>query len=543
MFTNRETILTLSGQLNGNNSAATVEPGEPNHGGKPGGHSLWISWVAPTNGVARFKTEGSGFDTLLAAYYFASTNDTTFDKLLVAARADDSEGFESESEIEFGVIMGQRYEIAVDGYYAATGPVELQWTVDGTAGIPPIVLSTPADRALKVGDAVTLTVVLTNDAGAQLKWFFNDNELGITTATLSIASMQVTNVGRYKLQIKSGSVSYFAAPVELQINTEGATNVLAQNKLLDSRTSELVGGDGNNGPNFSRLNSGPRPLVTVIRGYSGSQIFNTTFAVTDPNEPPHCGVVSGASYWLAYTPPTNGTITLDTIGSTYDTVLEAYTYNVTPTNYANLISLACDNDSVAPQGAARVFIPVIKGRQYVMVVAGVNGARGTAYLNYSLDTNSQPTAPKLLSPPVTQVAASGSAVTLAANWTGSAPVQCSWQKDQTPLPGASAPGLLLTNLSTADTANYVLSVTNDLGSLTVTLPLRVVTPPLSALTPTTSGFRLSWLTVSGQVYTIEEANAVVGPWQRWTNAFLGDGQTSNVDLAPSGTRFYRILVQ
>ena len=393
MFTNRETILTLSGQLDGNNSTATLEPGEPNHGGKPGGHSLWISWVAPTNGVARFQTEGSGFDTLLAAYYFASTNDSTFDKLLIAARADDSEGFEDESEIEFGVVMGQRYEIAVDGYYGASGPVELQWTVVGTPGIPPIVLSTPSDRALKVGDSVTLTVGLTNAAGAQLQWLFNDNELAITTATLSIARMQVTNVGRYKLQIKSGSVSYFAAPVELQINSEGATNVLAQNKLLDSRTSELVGDDGNNGPNFFRSNSGPRPLVTVIRGYSGSQIFNTTFAVTDSTEPPHCGVVSGASYWLAYTPPTNGTITLDTIGSTYDTVMEAYTYNVTPTNYSNLISLACDNDGVAPQGAARVSIPVIKGRQYVVVVAGVNGARGTAYLNYSLDTNSQPTAP------------------------------------------------------------------------------------------------------------------------------------------------------
>src|SRR5262249_5244093 len=139
------------------------------------------------------------------------------------------------------------------------GLVELQWSVVGTPGIPPIVLSTPTDRALKVGDPVTLTVVLTNDAGAQLQWLFNDADLGITSATLSIGSMQVTNVGRYKLQIMSGTVSYYAAPVELQINTEGATNVLAQNKLLDSRSSELVGDDGDNGPNFFRPSPGPGP--------------------------------------------------------------------------------------------------------------------------------------------------------------------------------------------------------------------------------------------------------------------------------------------
>src|SRR6185503_2354919 len=126
-FTNRETFTAAAGVLTGNNTTATVEPGEPLHAGKPGGHSLWISWVAPTNGVAHFKTETSGFDTLLAAYYFNPTNDTTLDKLLVAARDDDSEELaDRESEIDFGVIAGHRYEIAVDGYYGAAGGIKLQ---------------------------------------------------------------------------------------------------------------------------------------------------------------------------------------------------------------------------------------------------------------------------------------------------------------------------------------------------------------------------------------------------------------------------------
>src|SRR5690242_12494043 len=132
MFTNRLTFTGISGNLTGNNSGASTELGEPKHGGKTGGHSLWLSWVAPTNGVARFQTEASKFDTLISAYHFNSTNDTTFDRLIEVARNDDSEELgDRESEIAFGVTAGQRYEIAIDGYFGAVGEIELEWHVDG----------------------------------------------------------------------------------------------------------------------------------------------------------------------------------------------------------------------------------------------------------------------------------------------------------------------------------------------------------------------------------------------------------------------------
>src|ERR1041385_6158991 len=142
-FTNRETFTNASGVLEGSNSNATVELGQPLHAGKTGGHSLWISWVAPSNGVARFKTETSGFDTLLAAYNFHSTNDTTFDKLIVAARNDDSDELgDRERTIEFGVRAGQRFEIAVDGDFGAVGDIKMQWSLDVTPNPPPTIVST-----------------------------------------------------------------------------------------------------------------------------------------------------------------------------------------------------------------------------------------------------------------------------------------------------------------------------------------------------------------------------------------------------------------
>ena len=552
-FTNRETILTTSGSLSGNNSTATIEVGEPRHGVKPGGHSLWVSWVAPTNGVATFDTHGSSFDTTLSAYFLGSTNDTTVDKLHEAARNDDDPGFQPTSLIQFGALAGQRYEIAVDGFQGATGSVTLNWSFISAASPPPVILSTPNDQAAKLGDTVSLAVNMTTTAGLQLKWVFYDNDVanegGITTTNLTITSLQPTNVGVYSLRISIGNVRFFTTPVEIQINSDGSTNTLAQDKLLDSPASPLFGDDGNDNsilPPLIRKNSltpTPGGTIGVVRGYNGSQIFNTTLATTDPAEPPHCGVTGGASYWLMYQPPTNGTITLDTIGSTYDTVMEAYTFNGALASYADLISVACDNDGVASQGASRVTFPVLKTRQYIVVVDGVAAARGVAWLNYVLNTNLLPTAPTLLSQITTQTVAAGSTVLLAPSLGGAPPMKYSWRKDGVTISNGQVPSLLLTNVAPSQSGSYALSVTNDLGNLTVTLPIHVVVPPQCSAVASADGLTFSFPTTTGLSYTIEQADTVTGPWLPWTGAFSGSGQNYFTNISCVGTKFFRVRVE
>ncbi|MBI3848734.1 MAG: immunoglobulin domain-containing protein [Verrucomicrobia bacterium] len=544
-FTNRVTFSSATGDLTGNNSTATVEVGEPKHGGKVGGHSMWISWVAPTNGVVKFETEGSDFDTLLSAYYFNSTNDTTFDKLIEVARADDSEGFDRESEIEFGVLAGHPYEIAVDGYFGATGLLELKWSFEAVDLPPPVVLSMPTDRSANLGDTVSLTVVLTNAANGQYKWYFNGNDLGITTTNLLIPSLQIANVGRYKMRVSIDGPNYFTIPVELQINTDGATDTLARGKLLDSPSSPLI---GENGGGASRPAGTISPAgasgAGVVRGYNGSQIFDTTYGTVDTNEPPHCGISGGVSYWLLYQPPTNGTITLDTLGSSYDTVMEAYTYNGALNSYQDLISIACDHNSAGgTNGASRVQFAVVKSRQYIVAVEGVNNARGTAWLNYSLNTNQQPTAPALLSQPTTVTVAQGSPATLAASLAGSPPLCFTWKKYTNAMPGVTAPGIFFPSTTTNDTADYVMTVTNDLGSLSATLPLHVVIPTQCSLTSVSNWLELSFPTMSGQRYYVEEAATITGPWQPWSNFYFGNDQSLVLYLSGDGTRFFRVRIE
>lgn len=543
LFANRQTTNTANGKISANNTGATIEVGEPKHGGRTGGHSLWLTWIAPANGVAKFETEGSRFDTLLAAYHFNSTNDNTLDKLQLVSGADDSEGFERESEIEFGVQAGERYEIAVDGYFGAEGPLELNWSFVPTDTAPPVVLSTPADLAARIGDAVTLTVFLTNLGSAQLKWFFNGNELGVTSTNLTIPSMQVNNVGRYKLRIRVDGESYYLPPTELQINSDGATDSLARGKLLDSPETPLIGSDGGAPRPAGRIKPMGGGGTGLARGYNGTQIFDTTYATVDTNEPPHCGVSGGVSYWLIYQPPTNGTITLDTSGSSYDTVMEVYTYDGALTGYQDLISIACDNDGAGTNGASRIQFAVVKSRQYVVVVEGVNGARGTAWLNYSLNTNQPPAAPSLLASPSPVAVAAGTPALLAASLGGSPPLRFSWKKNTNSIPGMNSSALYFPSTATNDSADYIVTVTNDLGSVSATLPLRVLVAPACTLTRFASWLRLGFPTISGQNYIVQEATNVSGPWQTWPNFYPGDGQPVTVYVPGGGTKFYRLRIE
>ncbi len=57
-FANRIQILSAGGTVIGSNTTATIETGEPNHGGAPGGKSVWWTWTAPASGIVSVTTDG-----------------------------------------------------------------------------------------------------------------------------------------------------------------------------------------------------------------------------------------------------------------------------------------------------------------------------------------------------------------------------------------------------------------------------------------------------------------------------------------------------
>jgi hypothetical protein len=551
-FADRQTILEPAGQLQGDNSSASIEPNEPRHGRGTGGHSVWISWIAPADGVATFRTEGSDFDTLLAAYTFDKPEDTALDRLKPVARDDDDPSSAPASLIQFGALAGKRYEIAVDGYRGATGSIRLRWEFANAAAPPPIVISVPEDRAARLGDPVTLTVSLSETEALDLQWRLNGNSIGATGPTLVIPSLQPADLGRYTLRIRIGDVRFETQPVEVQINSDGQTNALARDKIFDAAESPLIGVPPA-APGLRRLSrAGALPALGVVRGYNGSQIFNTTFATRSPEEPAHCGRVGGGSYWFAYQPPQDGTLTLDTVGSVdalgqpLDTILAVYTVDGPLNRYADLVPVTCDLDG-AGQGASRVEFAVVATRRFFVVVEGEADARGIVHLNYSLDTERVPQPPTLTAPVAPTSVAAGSDVTLQASVAGTPPLRFRWSKDGQPLSDATNATLRLTQVQPAHSGEYVLTVSNLVGPpLQVSLPLRVLLPPVLQLTVTPEGPRLSFPTVLGQRYAIEEAPTVNGPWERWPEAILGDGlehTLTNLVASTTHHRFWRLKVE
>jgi hypothetical protein len=105
----------------GTNAGATKEPGEPDHGGDPGGSSVWFTWIAPDSGVAQISTCGSDFDAVLAAY-----EGNRVDDLRSLGRSFPDLLCESAYELRFGVTAGQTYRFALDGStHGGTQPPEV----------------------------------------------------------------------------------------------------------------------------------------------------------------------------------------------------------------------------------------------------------------------------------------------------------------------------------------------------------------------------------------------------------------------------------
>src|SRR5207248_1105041 len=61
MFANAAALSGPSGTVSGTTVGMTKEPGETNHAGNAGGHSVWYAWTAPSAGSVTIDTIGSSF--------------------------------------------------------------------------------------------------------------------------------------------------------------------------------------------------------------------------------------------------------------------------------------------------------------------------------------------------------------------------------------------------------------------------------------------------------------------------------------------------
>src|ERR1051325_9290302 len=112
-------------------------------------------------------------------------------------------------------------------------------------------------------------------------------------------------------------------------------------------------------------------------------------ATKEAGEPNHAGNIGGASVWWTWTAPGSSQVVIDTIGSTYNTLLAVYTG---PT-VNGLTEIASNNNINGNQNTrSRVTFNAVAGTVYQIAVDGNRGnfgavATGTIQLNLAMSVN------------------------------------------------------------------------------------------------------------------------------------------------------------
>ncbi len=112
----------------------------------------------------------------------------------------------------------------------------------------------------------------------------------------------------------------------------------------------------------------------AISGNNGTLNDFNLLASKEVNEPLHAGNAGGHSVWWRFTPTVAGQLSVDTLGSTFSTLLATYTGS----SVSALTSIASGNNSVLLQ--------VQPNKEYEIAVDGAGGASGNITLNWSLNT-------------------------------------------------------------------------------------------------------------------------------------------------------------
>jgi len=424
------TLIGPSGLGNANNTTATLEPGEPLHAGKPGGHSVWAKWTASFTGVASFNTAGSTFDTLLAVY-----QGTTVSNLTQVAAQDEGAGFHTSS-VSFNATAGQTYRIAIDGDQGATGTFLLNWSLALGAPVLPLIQAHPIGVVTNEGASASFSVSATGPAPLGYQWLRNGQLVpDATNATLLVASATTTEIGTYQVRITGGTGGQvLSQPASLELASLAAP--LTSDKLEDL------------------FATGALPPMNVAPGATLQNVFDNATSETQEEEPLHDGKIGGSTRWFGpFLATGGGSVQLNTGGTEFDTILAVYT----GTGYGSLNLVASDDDGAADGLRSRVQFNITSGTRYVVAVDGKAGARGLIHLNWGGGAPPQAIGPI---PPVAVLR--GGRVVLPAMMTPGEPAGTyQWYRNNAPIPGATGTTLILDPVM--DDADYEVRVTNPLG--------------------------------------------------------------------------------
>jgi hypothetical protein len=217
-------------------------------------------------------------------------------------------------------------------------------------------------------------------------------------------------------QVSGGDFGDWVSPSCPQSNpyVQNAFSCTGQFSDVTSNSPEAINLDVIGYDSVAANNSGPAndnfANGQVITGQSGTVNGTNVNATKEAGEPDHAGDTGGKSVWYQWQAPSSGSVTIDTLGSNFDTTLAVYTGS----SVSGLTLIASNDDDNGL--TSRVVFNAVNGTLYRIAVDGFSGASGNITLNWNLTTTTSLRI-DTVSPRAGRTSG-GQSITLTGNFTG-----------------------------------------------------------------------------------------------------------------------------
>jgi hypothetical protein len=325
----------LPQDVTGDNTGATAEPNEPNHGTYAPETTVWFSWTPAESGYANIKMcgyEAHPENGLKPNAVYTGDTLTNLHRI-VSSDAD------AACSHTFAITAGTTYRIAVDSYFGNTsGP----FTFNLRAAIP------PANDNFNAAQAIGPNMPISFDSGVGdataepgepgwepyrtvwYRWSNPTNRVAYPTVDVCHNSY-VARLGVYV-----GNSLDSLVPVEQGPDSSSCHIIFRADPGVVYRIvvdSDPGISDGLDAITFTLTLDGP--LAPANDSFAAAQAVGpslplsangTTVLATDElGEPDHAGLEPFWSVWYSWTSPDNGPVVVDTCAATFDSVLAVYT--------------------------------------------------------------------------------------------------------------------------------------------------------------------------------------------------------------------------
>jgi uncharacterized repeat protein (TIGR03803 family) len=272
------------------------------------------------------------------------------------------------------------------------------------------------------------------------QWRLNGVDVpGQTDEFFPYSDAQPTNGGNVTLTVGDGTEALTSVPAEFSVSV--ATSASGNDNFVN------------------RFNLGAEPSGVVSSSNAG--------ATREPGEPEILpGNPGGASIWFRWKPVNSGSIVFTTQGSTFDTIMGAYTGS----DVSNLTAVpsAVNDDDSGGYLTSKVSFNYSAGTEYEIVVDGYRGAEGYVVLNWATESVTAPYPAIFQAPPPQTVVANGAAVTFVCEANFGTPA---WYFNGQET-GVTGTNFTIESVGDTNVGAYVAEVTGG-GGFTVTQPARL----------------------------------------------------------------------